>query len=73
MTDPEAYEYAKKLFETKPIVNDDDTKMQLYKEAFNNDNKNEKEKHEEEQESLRKVSIKLRNLWLNNVNLNWPL
>lgn len=56
VSDPNAYEYAKKLFEVKPDVDEDDTKMIYYKNAFEND----EYKDEEEQSRLNKVSIKLR-------------
>lgn len=58
VSDPNAYEYAKKLFEVKPDVDEDDIKMTYYKNAFEND----EYKDEDEQSRLKEVSIKLRNL-----------
>ncbi|XP_026315820.1 prolyl 4-hydroxylase subunit alpha-1-like [Hyposmocoma kahamanoa] len=49
--DPNAYEYAKKLFEVLPDVNEDDTKMRYYKEAFVKDNAEE----EEEKQRLKEL------------------
>lgn len=54
ISDPNAYEYAKKLFEVKPDVDEDDTKMKYYEKDF----ENEIYKEEDEVQRLQLVSIK---------------
>lgn len=54
ISDSNAYEYAKKLFEVKPDVDEDDTKLKYYEKDF----ENEIYKEEDEEQRLQLVSIK---------------